>query len=238
MTELLILGLTIPFAIGAIAYYTKALDAKSSLVGAIMGYMIILTQGFEWFIAFIAFFALGSIATKYRYKEKTEYGVSQKQRKIENVLGNGLVAVLLAFFGSAYSFTPLAIYGFFAAIATATADTLSSEIGILSTNTPVSVLDFKTEVKRGTNGGITNRGNMLMFIGSGSIAAIALMFFNNWPLFWITLWGGIIGCTSDSILGATIENKGIVGNSTVNFLATLSGSIFAIGLYQLFLSGF
>ena len=46
---------------------------------------------------------------------------------------------------------------------------------------------------------------------------------------------GWLGCQVDSILGALFENKGLIGKHTVNFLATLSGAIMAIGFYLRFL---
>lgn len=220
------LELIVPVALGISAYIMKALDRNSSIAGIAMGSIIVLTHDFRWLLAFIIFFVSASIATLYKYKEKKELGLSQKQRKVENVLGNGLMALIFALYGY-FTGSPLAVYGFLGAVATATADTFSSELGVLSKNQPVSVLDFKTKVKRGANGGVTNRGNTFMFIGASIIAILGFLF-NNWALFWLSLWGGIFGCTVDSVLGATLENKGSIGNSTVNFLATLSGGGLAI----------
>lgn len=226
---LLALGLILPAIVGVIAYYTKTLDRASAVVGAVMGYIIIFGQGLNWFLIFLAFFIAGNVATKYKYKEKSKYGVSQKRRNIENVIGNGLVAIVFALFGH--------IYGFFAAIATATADTLSSEIGVLSSEEPVSVLDFKTRVKRGVNGGVSNLGNAFMFIGAGLIGLLGLILFHSWTLFWLSLWGGSFGCIVDSVLGATLENKGVLDNSEVNLIATLAGGLFAVLLSFLIMPG-
>ena len=38
---------------------------------------------------------------------------------------------------------------------------------------------------------------------------------------------GILGTFFDSLLGATIERRGLIGNNTVNFLSTLAAA--AIG---------
>jgi uncharacterized membrane protein len=40
--------------------------------------------------------------------------------------------------------------------------------------------------------------------------------------------GGVTGMLVDSLLGATIEGRGL-GNQAVNFLATLSGAVVAVG---------
>lgn len=218
---LFILESIVPILVGFLAYYTKSLDAISSIVGVAIG-LVILARGFDWFFVFLSFFVLGMLATKYKYSEKLKYGLGQKLRQLGNVLGNGLVALFFALTGN--------IYGFFGAVATATSDTLSSEIGVLSEKKPVSILDFKTKVKRGSNGGVTNLGNLFMFIGAGLIGSLGLIIFDNFLLFWVGFWTGIFGCVVDSILGATLENKGIIGNSTVNFLSTLAGGGFAFFL--------
>ena len=46
---------------------------------------------------------------------------------------------------------------------------------------------------------------------------------------------GWLGCQIDSLLGALLENRGYLGKHSVNFLATLSGSLMAIFSYHQFL---
>lgn len=218
MNTLFVIEALVPITVGLLAYYTNSLDAVSSIVGIALG-LIILAKGLNWFLVFLSFFVLGVLATRYKYSYKVRYGLGQKRRQLENVLGNGLAALFFALIGN--------VYGFLGAVATATSDTLSSEIGVLSKHQPVSVLDFKTKVKRGSNGGVTNLGNLFMFLGSGIIGLLGVLLFNNLLLLWIGLWTGVFGCVVDSILGATLENKGVIGNSTVNFLSTFAGGIFA-----------
>ena len=214
--------LAVPPLAAAIAYFSKGLDWLSAITGAIMGYMVLFLGGWQWLAILILFFALSTAATHYKYGLKAEYRVSQKKRTVENVLGNGLAPLIFAMQGN--------VYGFAASMATATADTLSSEIGVLSKKPPVSILDFKTEMKRGDNGGVTTLGNTAMLCGASAIALACLAFYGSWQLFWITLWSSIFGCVVDSVLGATLENERIIGNHVVNFLATLSGGLFAIAL--------
>ncbi|OPX67561.1 MAG: hypothetical protein A4E36_01590 [Methanoregulaceae archaeon PtaB.Bin009] len=41
---------------------------------------------------------------------------------------------------------------------------------------------------------------------------------------------GFIGTNIDSVVGALMENPGLVGNAGTNFLATLGGGVCAIAL--------
>jgi len=42
---------------------------------------------------------------------------------------------------------------------------------------------------------------------------------------------GFVGTNIDSVIGATLENKGFLGNAGTNLLATLGGGLFAVVLY-------
>ena len=44
------------------------------------------------------------------------------------------------------------------------------------------------------------------------------------------MWlAGVTGMVADSVLGATVEGRrGLVGNNTVNFLATAAGALTAV----------
>ena len=91
------------------------------------------TAGFNWFILLITFLILGVLATKYKSEYKRSLGISEGTRTAKNVISNGIIAFIAATFG---------LYGpFIGAIATATADTLASEIGI--TQTPRLITTFK-----------------------------------------------------------------------------------------------
>ena len=218
--------IAVPALMALLAWVSKGLDRLSAITGGIMGYMILFTNGWQWLMLLMLFFALSTAATHYNKAVKKKYGVSQKKRAVENVLGNGLVALVFALQGN--------LYGFAASLASATADTMSSEIGVLSKKKPVSILDFKTEVKRGANGGISTLGNVMNFAGSAAIATACLALFGSWTIFWIVLWSGIVGCIVDSVLGATLENDGVIGNHMVNLLSSLAAGLMAIALASLF----
>ena len=138
------------------------------------------------------------------------------------MLGNGLVPLIFALGGN--------LAGFSASLASVTADTLSSEIGVLSKSPPVSILDLKTQVKRGANGGVSRLGNLMNVLGSAVMAVTAFLLFGNMAVGWVTFWGGVFGCIIDSVLGATLENEGVIGNHLVNLLSSLAAGIIAVWL--------
>lgn len=217
----------------AFGYLSWTLDTASIsglLTGMFISLATIVFGGFGWFGILITFFGVGGLASKYRYDEKAARGVAegnQGARASSNVLGNAAVA-LLAVLGFAagpqLSANPdLFRFAFAGTLATATSDTLSSEIGSLYG--PTRLITTFELVEPGTDGGVTWQGELAGFVGAGIIAGLAsiLLGFSSVGA-GVVVVAGVIGMTVDSLLGASIEG-GWIGNQTVNFFATLAGGI-------------
>lgn len=206
--------------IGAFTYYRGALDFLGSLFMVIMGLIIIFTAGFNWLLLIFLFFILGMLFTRYKHQYKDEIGVYEGKRTAKNVISNGIVAFVMASFGN-YA-------GFIGAVATATADTLASEIGVV--RTPRLITNLK-KVPPGTDGGISIIGTAGGIFGAGVIG-IAAYFLNIYPDPFVTLKisiiAGTVGCFMDSILGAVFERRNYLNNEGVNLLATLAGAFLGI----------
>ena len=228
-----LVGVLLVLVVGFISYRMKLLDESGALSGVILGLLIIIFTDIVWFLVFLIFFILGGVFTKYKYNYKESLGIAQEGiRSYKNVLGNGLVPLLMAL---GYHFlNPIFMIGFFGAIATATADTLATEIGETSANQPRLITNFKS-VKPGTNGAISFLGEYSAILGSMIIGSfVYFMDTEPWTAFFAAVLGGFIGTNFDSLLGATLEEMGVLTNNTVNFFATLIGAILAIFIHILF----
>jgi uncharacterized protein (TIGR00297 family) len=120
-----------------------------------------------------------------------------------------------------------------AAFATATNDTLASEIGQAFGKRHYLVTSFR-RVAAGTNGAVSLEGTLAGLLGGAVLAAVA------WGLGLVTATGAIIvtvaafaGATVESYLGATVERVQRLDNELVNFSNTLVGALAAIGLWAL-----
>jgi uncharacterized membrane protein len=51
-----------------------------------------------------------------------------------------------------------------------------------------------------------------------------------WMMVICTL-AGFVGTNIDSLIGATLENRGFLGNAGTNLLATIGGGLFAVTLF-------
>lgn len=214
------------FILGFITYKRKALDLIGSAVMVIMGIVIIFSAGTNWLLLIVLFLFMSLFATKYSKKYKMSLGEFEGRRTSKNVISNGVVACFMAAFGGYY--LPF-VGGFIGAIATATSDTLASEIGVLDQH-PRLITTFQ-KVDPGTNGAVSILGTVTGIVGAAiiGIAAFLLGIMTN-PLLAISVSviSGTVGCFMDSILGALFENRKLLTNEHVNLIATIVGAIVGI----------
>jgi len=206
--------------IGLITYWRKALDLFGSIFMIIMGIIIILFAGVNWLILIFIFMILGLVSTKYKHQYKKDIGVYEGTRTLKNVISNGIVPFVMAAFGN-YG-------GFIGSIATATADTLASEIGVVQQ--PRLITTMK-KVPPGTDGAISIIGTAAGIIGAG-IIGVSAYFLGIFPDPLVTLKvsiiAGTVGCFVDSLLGAVLERRNFISNEYVNLIATITGAVLGI----------
>lgn len=211
--------------VGAFTYNRKALDLWGTLAMVIMGIIIIFSAGISWLLLILIFLILSLVATRHSKYYKQNLGIYEGKRTAKNVISNGVVAFIMAAFGGYY--LPL-VGGFIGAIATATSDTLASEIGILQRPRLITTM---RKVDPGTDGAISVLGTLVGIIGAAiiGIAAFFLGIISD-PLLSlkIAVISGTVGCFMDSILGAVFERRNFINNEHVNLLATITGALVGI----------
>ncbi len=214
---------------GYFAYRAKTIDMSGVFTAVLFGVILITFAGVNWFFVVMLFFILGSYFTKFRYAEKEFLGVAEGKKGRRGYLnafanaGMGVVGAVLYVITGDVIFIAL----FLGSIATATADTLASEIGVTG-GTPRMITTFH-QVTPGTNGGVTLTGELACLFGATLICLLAFFLgVAPWYVCLIGVAAGFIGTNLDSLYGAVIENKGFIGNSGTNLLATLSGGVLAM----------
>ncbi len=197
-----------------VSYSRRWLDNEGILIAIIVGLFAYLLGDVKALITLFVFFAVGEIAT-YFIKEKK---YAHHQRRTANILGNASASMVALLLNS-----PI---GFFGAIAAALADTLSSEIGILSKKKPVMITTLKP-VEPGVDGAVSSLGLVASIVGGLLISIAGLLFGLGIQQAAIVLMAGFFGSIMDSIFGATLQRKGWVDNNEVNFLGSSCGALFA-----------
>ena len=215
----------------------KKLTVLAAFMGGILAYLIFTAAGYPGLAMMTTFFILGSAATSL-YRHKKQAFVSREEEKkgrnAMQVLANAGAAAIAGVVTLFYpQLTYLMLPAMAASFASATADTLSSELGMVYGKRFFNVISFKTD-HCGMDGAISLEGTLIGVAGSCIIAGIyAIGWGWNISFFFIVL-AGTLGNLADSILGAVLERKGMIGNDAVNFLNTLTAAI-VIVLLEVFL---
>ena len=118
-----------------------------------------------------------------------------------------------------------------AALAEATADTVSSEVGQAIGGRPFLITSWQ-RVTPGTDGAISLTGTAAGIAASAVVVASGIPATGTRPRdCLLALVCGTAGLFFDSVLGATVERKGWIGNDLVNFLSTaVAASMVLFGL--------
>lgn len=219
----------LPLLLAVAAIMTRALDYKGILAGLTLAYITLVTQSVYWLIILLGFFIVATWATRCKEKRKLRYKTEkQRIRTVKHVLANGSIAVIMA--ALAYYYTNfIFFFGFIGALATATADTLSSEIGMISSKAPRLFTTFK-RVPTGTEGAVSLLGTSAAIAAAAFIGVLGLLVFNSYQVVVIAIVAGVAGCFIDSFVGATLETKKYVKNWGTNLIATTSGGLIGLAI--------
>jgi uncharacterized protein (TIGR00297 family) len=221
---------------GVLSVRSHKLTLAGGIAGSVIAALIYLGVGFAGVVLLGTFFILGVAATGWRRKDKERlqgFAKEEDPRTAGQVLANGGVAAAAATACFLFpEYTALMLIAIAGSLAAATADTLSSEMGMLYGSNFYNITSFRKD-KCGENGVVSLEGTLIGVAGSAMIAAIYCAGTSWGADFLIVVVAGTIGNLTDSVLGATLERRGLVGNNAVNALNTLAGALCAAGLHLL-----
>jgi uncharacterized protein (TIGR00297 family) len=235
------LAISIVFALTA--WFLRAATPAAALIGGMICLLLTLWTGLaiesplhSALTPLLTLFMLTFLATRAGPKQKSERGLeeSRRGRRASQVIANLGVAALLPNLiaynvitwvaehpgiSDLSSFWVLRVV-ILAVLAEATADTVSSEIGQAFGGTPILVTTFR-KVEPGVDGAFSFTGTVAGIIAAAIVAGAGMWSMHLQTLdFCIVLSAATVGLFFDSLLGATLERRGYLGNDLVNFTST------------------
>jgi uncharacterized protein (TIGR00297 family) len=213
--------------------YLKKVTISGGIAGAVVTFLILYNSWVN-FLLFGLFFVLGSVATKWKFEQKKDLGLSQENEGLRSwihALANGGIPAIFSLLAIYFSDNQYFTFAVTAAIASALSDTLSSELGNIYGRNYVDILSFK-KGRRGDDGVISLEGTLFGLFGSFLIAMLFAIFTNNYSIIVLITIAGFLGNISDSYFGATVQRKGHVDNHLVNFMNTFIAAILVILWFQ------
>lgn len=189
------IGLLGAAAIAFAARRAGALSTSGAVAATTVGSMTA-TAGWRWAALLILYFLTSSALSRLT-RIPGDIVAKAGPRDARQVVANGGVFAVCAVLGE----TSAAL----GALAAATADTWSTEIGMRFGGTP-RMLFTRQPVSAGTSGGISRIGSMAAFGGAIFIDLMAGSLRLSPALGAIT-FGGLIGAFSDSAIGATVQER-------------------------------
>ncbi|MGQ9583574.1 MAG: DUF92 domain-containing protein [Thermoplasmatota archaeon] len=230
--------------LAGLTYHRKVLDLQGAVLGFFLALAIGLFGHLLWLVLLLVFLVTAFVATRYKYALKEKMGVAEPKggaRGFASVLANGWVPMMVAvlsFENSWVSTFPKSVAAvlYLTALSAAASDTIASEIGVLSDRVYL-ITDF-SRVRPGTNGGVSALGTTAALVAAcyTSITGWLVIWFSGalsgFPLHFVLIpvIMGFTGCHIDSLLGATLENRGKLNKDRVNVLSIGAATLLALAV--------
>jgi uncharacterized protein (TIGR00297 family) len=225
----LAVGLAVNAAIAALAWKARSIDGPGAVSAIVIGTLITAALGLRGLAVMVAFFVVGSGATRVGYRVKAARGIAQEKggaRGWRNAWANGGVAAALALMAGVTGGEARALFvlAYAAAVATAAADTCSSEIGKAYGRRTFLITTFRP-VPPGTEGAVSLEGTAAGLAGGAIIALVgaAAGLYAPWWALAITM-AGLLGSLAESVIGTVAEKRGWLDNDLLNALNTAIGA--------------
>ena len=222
-------------AVAAAGYFARTVTVSGTLAGAVLGTVIFVCAGWQGWSLLLATFAIAVATTRLGVERKRRLQIEEERggrRGAGNAFANTGVAAVAALV-SVVSYAPdPALVAFVAALTAGGSDTVASEIGKAWGRHTFLVTNMR-KVPPGTPGAMSLEGTAAGVAGAFALAALgAALGLIEWSVVVAVVGGATVGALIESVLGATLERRGVVNNEVLNFVNTATAAYVALRLAE------
>jgi len=218
-------------AMGALV--VRGVDRSGALVGWLLGTLLYAFAGWRGYLMLVLLFVLGTAATRSGHRRKAALGIAQAsggRRGAQHALANTLTGVAAGVLALATPHHELFTLALVAAFATATSDTVSSEIGQAHGRRHVLPIHWRT-VDAGTEGAVSMIGTLAGVVSTVVMAFVAAISgLIAWTAAPAVVIGAFAGTTVESLIGSTAAGRRL-SNEVLNLVNTVVGAACACLVY-------
>ncbi len=211
----------------------RTVTASGALTGFVIGTAIYLGAGWPGWTLLIVVFVGVAIATRAGYTRKAIVGIAEEhggRRGPGNAIANTGIAAWAAFIALGAIRPDAPLLAMTAALVTAAADTVASEVGKAWGKTTWLVVGWR-RVPPGTSGAVSLEGT-LAGVGASIVFGLAAVGLGLIPAGRLpaVVVASTVAAFAEGALGATLEGPGILDNNALNFVNSAIGAGLALVL--------
>jgi uncharacterized protein (TIGR00297 family) len=224
-------------AVALAGWFARTVTVPGAIAGLVIGVVVWIGAGWQGWVLLLAAFAFAVITTKLGARRKAVLGIAEDRggrRGLGNALANTGVAGWLAAIAVLSAYREPALAAFVAALVAGSSDTVSSEIGkaygrrtwLVTTMRPVAA---------GTSGAVSSEGTAAGALAAVLLAALAAVL-GLVPVSLIVPIGvaAVAAAMVESVLGSTLEPRGLLNNDLLNFITTSVAAVLGVVAWRLF----
>lgn len=226
-------ALAINLVLAGIGWRIRGLSRSGAAAAVVVGATILWLAGVEGYACLVAFFVIGTTVTRIGRRSKIARGVAEPRggrRSAAKVLANGGVAAVCSLFAVVAAPSQLFVFAFVTSLAAACADTVESELGQVWGRPTVLISTWRS-VSPGVDGGVSPLGTAAGFGAALVVAALAagVGLIDRSAMLPIAS-AALLATLLESVVGATVERRGLLTNQGVNLFNTLVAALLGAGI--------
>lgn len=209
--------------VAALGFRARTVTRAGAVCGALIGTAIVISAGWGAWALLVATFLAAAASSRMGIRRKRILGIEEERggrRGPGNAIANTGLAAAAALISAVTDYRESALLAFTAALAAGGSDTMASEIGKAWGKRTFLITSLRA-VRPGTSGAISLEGTLAGLAGASLLAVIGVAAGLIQPMQVApVVVGATMGSFAESVLGATLEEPGILNNDLLNFFNT------------------